>query len=73
MRNVHRQTIKNDLFVIFVCFCANPVCVIGRTGPKVCYSEKARGLPQIPKKICTEAHKDHEEEERPGRNISVGV
>ena len=32
MRNVRRQTIKSDLSVIFVAFCANPFCTISRTG-----------------------------------------
>jgi len=37
------------------------------------YYEEFRHVLQITKKIRTEAHEDHEEEEKPGSNISVGV
>ena len=37
------------------------------------YYEEFRYVLQKMKRIHTEAHEDHEEEEKPGRNISVGV
>jgi hypothetical protein len=37
------------------------------------YYEEFRYVLQKTKRIHTEAHEDHEEEEKSGRNISVGV
>jgi hypothetical protein len=41
IRKVRQQATKNDLFVIFVVFCANPVCTIRRTDLEVVLIEKS--------------------------------
>jgi hypothetical protein len=52
----------------------NDVVEFGPQGPeKQGYYEEFRYALQKTKRIHTEAHEDREEEEKPGRNISVGV